>query len=98
MKVVTANRLQDGEVVYLAPRGRFVDCLADAALAEDAAAEAALLAIARQAIAERLVVGAYSFEVVAGADGIVPTSTRERIRATGPSVRRDLGKQAAAAR
>lgn len=94
MKVVTANRLRDGEVVYLAADGRFVDSLAGAALAADEAAEAALLATARQAIADRLVVAAYSFEVAEAAGRIVPTSTRERIRATGPSVRRDLGKQA----
>ena len=98
MKVVTANRLIDGTVVYLGADGRFVECMSAAAVAADDAAETAFLATARQAVAARLVVSPYSFDVVTADGAIAPTSTRERLRAAGPSVRPDLGKQAAASR
>ena len=56
-------------------------------------AEAALEA-ARKFVAGNVVVNPYLFEVRAGADGARPVKEREVIRAAGPTVRTDLGKQA----
>ncbi len=96
MKVLTANRLADGAVVYLAEGASWVGDLAHAALAATPEAEAALTATAAAAVKARLVVGAYLMPVVL--DGALPrpVSVRERIRAAGPSNRTDLGKQAEA--
>jgi len=93
-KLVTANRLTDGAVVYFDAAGGWSLNFADAAtVAGDAAAEA-LLERAAPAVEARLIVEPYLMEVAVGAAGRRPTRERERIRATGPTVRRDLGKQA----
>jgi sulfite reductase (NADPH) hemoprotein beta-component len=83
--VVTANRLRDGRVVWLAEGGRWADQLAEAKVFLGEAAEAGL---AEGAEAERtqLVVGAYAAEVTVGDAGPVPLRAREKFRALGPSV------------
>ena len=92
-KVVTANRLRDGEVVYLTAAGEWTERLDGAGPAGTAEREAALLAVAERAVAARFVVDPYAMPVDA-ADGVLrPLSQREIIRAKGPSVRPDLGKQ-----
>ena len=93
-KIVTANRLVDGIVVYLAADGSWSERLEDAVVARDADFAEELLAIAAQAEADRLTVGAYLFDVIQIEDGLLPVSAREVIRSLGPSVRGDLGKQA----
>lgn len=93
-QVLTANRLNDGEVVYLAADGAWVEDLSAASiLATPAAGEAAL---AKGADAERNqeIVHAYLFEVVDAVAPLRPVKKREIIRAAGPTVRTDLGKQA----
>jgi hypothetical protein len=95
LKVVTANRLGDGAVVYLAAAGAWSAWLEDAAAAETPDGEAALLSHAEQAVETRLVVGPYAMAVTRDRGRLRPTSQREVIRARGPSVRPDLGKQAA---
>lgn len=92
--VVTANDLLEGDVVYLDPAGAWTRDPAGARLlADKAEAEATL---ARAAARADRVVGAYlaetGFDPETGAP--VPLHYREAMRATGPSHRRDLGKQA----
>ena len=88
---LTANRLTDGAVLYWNTDG-WVDRLADSQVfAEPAAADAALAA-AQAFVADNTIVNPYLFDV--HADGS-PVKEREIIRAAGPSVRDDLGKQAA---
>jgi hypothetical protein len=91
--VVTANRLDDGAVVYLAPEGRWTGCLDAALVARDDATEP-LMAMAERAVADRLVVTPYLIAVEDGPKGRLASHIKERIRATGPTVRLDLGKQA----
>ncbi len=87
--MLTANRLTDGEVVYWRA-GQWVEKYADGEIfADDAGAEAALAA-AQDFIKRNIVVAAYLFDV---RDDGTPVKEREIIRAAGPSVRRDLGKQ-----
>lgn len=99
-QAVTANRLDDGIVVFLADGGEadgtgaWAERPAAAAIAGDAAAAAALLAVAERAVAARLIVAPYLIEMTETAGGPRPASLRERIRAAGPTVRTDLGKQA----
>ena len=80
--VVTANRLIDCIVVYLAPDGGWVEELARAKLAETEDETKALESEAAKAVAERRVVAVYPMEVALN-DGVpVATSVRERIRAS----------------
>ena len=95
LKVLTANRLQSGDVLYWKPGG-WTESLADAELfAEDAAAEAAL-AGAQAFVAANQVVSPYLFDVRQTKAGFIPVKEREIIRSLGPSVRPDTGKQAEA--
>lgn len=97
LQAITANRLRDGEVVFLDPDAGWVETLAAAALFDDpAAAEAAVTAAKAQADRDRFGVDVYAFEVRIEDGARVPVKMRERIRALGPTVRTDLGKQAAA--
>lgn len=92
-QVVSANRLSDGIVVYLMPDGGWSEWISQSAIASGEDAAEALLAQARQAEADRIVVEPYLIEV-AEIDGEVrPVRYRELVRATGPSVRPDLSKQ-----
>jgi hypothetical protein len=80
--VVTANRLLDGIVVYLAPDGGWLEELARAKLADTEEETKALESEAAKAVAERRVVAVYPMEVALH-DGVpVANSERERNRAS----------------
>ena len=89
MKVLTANRLADGRVVYLGADDRWTERLADAARFADrdaAAAEAA----AKMRVRE--IASAYLIE--AADDGLAGRAAlRESIRQNGPTVRPDLNRE-----
>jgi Protein of unknown function (DUF2849) len=95
--VMTANRLADGTVVFLGARG-WVETLATATVAATPEQAKALDALGRQGMAVNEVVDAYLIEVANEEGTIRPVKLREYLRTLGPSVRPDLGKQAAAAR
>lgn len=89
-QVMTANRLDDGAVVYLDPQGRWIESLSQAAVAEDAEACRALEAQAVRAQKSQLIVGPYLFAVALAPEGPRPLGQREIIRAAGPSVGTDF--------
>jgi hypothetical protein len=93
MKILTANRLTDGECLWWG-NGAWNETINGAELAADKDAEARLEAIGKTAFAANFVldVAIVDVELVDGA--IRPLRLRERIRAAGPTVRNDLGKQA----
>jgi hypothetical protein len=93
-QVLTANRLSIGQVVYWNGAKGWVSYLRDAEILADERAESVLKKAGARSVQEREVVNPYLFEVKVDGDSIVPVKTREAIRAAGPSVRRDLGKQA----
>jgi hypothetical protein len=80
--VVTANRLVDGIVVYLAPDGSWMEEIDRARLAETEDETKALEEQAAKDVKARKVVAVYPMEV-AIVDGTVdPLSVREKIRAS----------------
>ncbi len=82
-KVVTANDLLEGDVIYLTTNDRWSRDLRDAELITDEAhAQIRLLDAQRQA---NKIVGAYLADVAAGDNGPEPTHFREDFRRTGPS-------------
>ncbi|MFQ5564089.1 MAG: DUF2849 domain-containing protein [Parvularculaceae bacterium] len=91
MKAVTANRLADGRVVYLAADGSWAERFAGATVLEPDAAEAALTK-AKARVTE--IADAYLIEAEAGGAPAGREAFRETLRNAGPTVRRDLGKQA----
>jgi len=97
LKVLTANRLSDGEVVYLTPDLEWSGWLGDAAPLAGEAAWNRFRDVGEQAVAERLVVEPYLFPVEEAAGELRPLSQREWIRAKGPSVHPAFAKRAAGA-
>jgi hypothetical protein len=92
-QVLTANRLLDGEVVFLGPRG-WVERIDLATVANDEGQAKALEALGNQSVAVNEVVDAYLIAVVGEEGRLRPVKLREYLRTVGPSVRTDLGKQA----
>jgi hypothetical protein len=89
LKAVTANRLREGDVVYLTDSGNWSPYLNQSRISADEAAVEAMLAQAEADVAARRIVAPYALEVIE-VDGILqPLSTRETIRAAGPTVRAD---------
>jgi hypothetical protein len=90
-KVVTANRLREGDVVYLTADDRWSPLHNEAELIDDEAhAQMRLLHAAAQKL---LVVGAYLADAKLGQNGPEPTHFREEFRTRGPSNYKH-GKQA----
>jgi len=92
VKAITANRLSDGVVVYLGADGALVERFDHAALFDDDAARESLTALLQR---RTVIAGAYLIDAEA-AGPVGREALRETIRRNGPSVRRDLGKQAEA--
>jgi hypothetical protein len=86
MKIITANRLDDGIVVFLSANGWETDILRSAVLNAPDAVEAGL-ATATRAVAERQVIDVNAIDVELDENRRpVPRRLRERIRAFGPTV------------
>ena len=91
-QVLTASRLVNGSVVFRAPDKSWVERLDRAALFEDKAEASAALEQAKPDEAGNLVVDIYLIDVSTSSGGVVPTKTREAIRARGPTVHPEFAK------
>jgi len=94
LKAITANRLRDGAVVWLGQQNDWVERVDAAAVYADEAAAEAALATAQEDERRNIVVAIYALDVELVGGAPRPLRTKERIRAAGPTVRTDLGKQA----
>ncbi|MDQ0325506.1 sulfite reductase (NADPH) hemoprotein beta-component [Rhodopseudomonas julia] len=91
LQVITANRLEDGAVVWLGASGRWLENIGEAKVfAPEQAAEG--LAAAAEALSRQEIVGPEAIAVTQADGQIVPVRLRERIRAQGPSIRPDVGR------
>jgi hypothetical protein len=97
LKILTANRLVDGEAVWFSAEQRWSETMEGAEIAADATGEAHLEAIGKAASANNEVVDVNLIDVQLIEGAIRPMRLREQIRAAGPTNRTDLGKQAKAA-
>lgn len=94
MKVITANRLIDGEVVFQAANGTWAELIGEAAVLTEKDAVAAALAAAARSVADRIIVDPYEIDVIETGGRLEPSRFREKIRAAGPTTHPALGKQA----
>lgn len=92
-KIITANHLAAGDVVFLAENG-WTPHVDRALVALDDAALAPLERRAAEAEAANIVVGAYAVDVRCEGSRVIPLHYREVMRSRGPTVRPDLGHQA----
>lgn len=90
-KALTANRLSDGEVVFWKGDG-WVERFPDADLFDDADKAEAVLEGARAQVTT--VVDTYLIDVRFEGEAPVPVAFRERVRALGPTIHPEMGKQA----
>jgi hypothetical protein len=88
---LTASDLQSGDVVFWAA-GHWVERFSDAELFDAKDEGDAALAQARSQAT--VVVDAYLIDVELESGLPVPTSFRERVRALGPTIHPEIGKQA----
>jgi hypothetical protein len=91
-QILNANDLPSGDVVYWNGAG-WVREIASAMLIEDTAAADA---IGKNEVAAQRVLDPYLVDVTLDKGFPWPVRPREQIRATGPSVRRDLARQTGA--
>ena len=92
-EIITANRLIDGIVVFQAAEG-WVEDFAQATIYETAETGKAALGRAKEDEARDIVVEPYAVVVELRSGRYAPKALREFIRASGPTTRPDLGKQA----
>jgi len=82
-KILTANHLLEGDVIYLSATGDWSRRIEDAVLLTDENDAQHRLSRANQQVDE--IVGAYLVDAEAGETGPEPTHFREEFRRTGPS-------------
>ena len=92
--MITANRLSDGLVVFLDSQSRWTEDFHAGAVITDAEAKAAALARGAASALANEVIDPYWIDLEPRGGRYVPKALREAIRASGPTTRRDLGKQA----
>ena len=92
-RIITAQRLRDGAVVFLGPDRSWVDTPDGAVALTEQAADDALVWIREPAV-QLDIVDAYTVQLAPSEGEIVPIKVRERIRFVGPTVRPDLQRVA----
>ncbi len=92
-QIMTANRLRDGQVVFLTRSGEWNERIDEAVLALEPQAVAALESRGKLASDANIITGQYLFDAERVEGKIRASHIRERIRTLGPTIRHDLGKQ-----
>ena len=85
-KAITANRLDDGRVVFLDEAGGWTHYVAEAQLVSDGPELDAATAYAQSQHDARIVVEPYAIDIAIVDGKPTPARIRERIRADGPTV------------
>ncbi len=86
LKVISANRLADGVVVYAGQGGAWLERLDDARVFASQEEAETGLARAQADAARNLIVDPFLVEVTQEASGLRPASLRDSIRAQGPTI------------
>jgi len=86
LKAITANRMIDGLVVFLADDRSWTEDVDASQVFEDGEALDKALAFSAEQAAERVVLDPYTIDVTVEDGKPVPSRLRELIRAKGPSV------------
>jgi hypothetical protein len=83
---ITANRLEDGRVVFRDRDGRWSPTVAEAALSVDEASSSPALDSAHRDVENQIVVDPYAVEIDTTGPIPRPARLREAIRAFGPTI------------
>ena len=93
-KLLTANRLSDGIAVWFTQDGTWAELIEDGFVATSAQKVELLQDALDAALKGTDVVDIALIDMAETSEGWQPQRLRERIRAAGPTIRLDLGKQA----
>jgi Protein of unknown function (DUF2849) len=85
-KIISANRLVDGIVVYAGHGGAWVEKLNQARIFASKEEAEAGLSFAQDDVARNLVVEPFLVDVTQDANGLRPSTLRDSIRAQGPTI------------
>ncbi|MGD9740295.1 MAG: DUF2849 domain-containing protein [Bauldia sp.] len=85
-KVLTANRLIDGLVIFVGPDRTWVTDVNDAAILEDGPTLDAAVALGQEGVVGKFLIDPYPVDVTVEDGKPVPVRLRELIRAKGPTV------------
>ncbi|MEP1931911.1 MAG: DUF2849 domain-containing protein [Roseibium sp.] len=96
MNVITANRLLNGDVVWLGENKNWVERITLAKVFDGKDAVQTGLSLGAEAEKNQEVVGVYEMAVTVEDGVIIPVRLREKIRAAGPTTHPEFGKQAQA--
>lgn len=94
MKILAANRLLDGEAVWFSTELGWVGTMAEAEIATDKVMDERFVAAGQTGKLKNEIVDPELIDVEIVDGAVRPIRLRERIRAAGPTIRHDLGKQA----
>ena len=92
-QVITANRLRDGTVVFFAAEADWVEGIEAARVFDTAEAAAAGMAATKKDEQDHLVLAVCAIDVTRTDGTLKPSRLREAIRASGPTVHPEHGKQ-----
>jgi sulfite reductase (NADPH) hemoprotein beta-component len=84
-QIVTANRLHDGAVVYLAKNNDWTRNI-ESGLASKPTNTGALMETAERAVQDQFIIAPYLVDVEVIGNSVRPLRFREQIRAKGPSI------------
>ena len=93
-RIITANLLSDGHVVYMDANGEWSNWIESGQIVKTDCAAEKLVDAAALDVADGVVISPYLIEVVRVADTISPVQYREQLRANGPSIHPHFGYQA----
>jgi Protein of unknown function (DUF2849) len=85
-KVISANRLADGIVVYAGRGGAWVEHLNGALILAGIEEADAALSLAQNDVARNLIVEPFLVDITQDAAGLRPSTLRDSIRAHGPTI------------
>ena len=91
LKIITANKVKNGAVVYLSA-DKWSEHINDSAISSSEKEEKKLEEKAKKSVETQVVIDPYLIEVIQKNGNIVPTRYRELIRAKGPTTDPKLKK------
>jgi len=94
LKILTANDLLSGGVVFATREGNWSPFITQAELSSDSQTEDRLVAVGNQSVDTQTIVGPFLIDINIENGIPVPKRYREQLRVSGPSVRTDFSKPA----
>ncbi|VAV95475.1 hypothetical protein MNBD_ALPHA08-1451 [hydrothermal vent metagenome] len=93
-KILTANDLRSGGVVFLTSHGNWTPFISQALVCDDNNTTESLETSGQQAVSEQIIVEPFLIDVIIKNTVPHPVRFRERLRVYGPSVRAEFSKPA----